>query len=90
MSLCLDQLYGMQSVNQSSLAQTAQTFFQNPYNLNIEENGENSNSLYELAILGETEGKGGHFSILPEKNYCPERMVKKTKEQRYQSGKGNI
>lgn len=74
----------------AALLKLLRHFFQNPYNLNIEENGENSNSLYELAILGETEGKGGHFSILPEKNYCPERMVKKTKEQRYQSGKGNI
>lgn len=80
----------MQSVNQSSLAQTAQTFFSKSIQLEYRGKGENSNSLYELAILGETEGKGGHFSILPEKNYCPERMVKKTKEQRYQSGKGNI
>lgn len=69
----------MQSVNQSSLAQTAQTFFQNPYNLNIEEKGENSNSLYELAILGETEGKGGIFQFYQKKTIAQREWLRKLK-----------
>ena len=80
----------MQSINQSSFTQTTQTFFQNPYNSNIEEKEENSKSLYELAVLGEMAGKEGIFQFDQKKTYCPERMVKKTKEKRYQSGKGNL
>ena len=57
----------MQSVNQSSLAQTAQTFFSKSIQLEYRGKGENSNSLYELAILGETEGKGGIFQFYQKK-----------------------
>ena len=69
----------MQSVNQSSLAQTAQTFFQNPYNFNIEEKEENSKSLYELAVLGEMEGKEGIFQFDQKETIAQREWLRKLK-----------
>lgn len=69
----------MQSVNQSSLAQTAQTFFSKSIQLEYRGKGENSNSLYELAILGETEGKGGIFQFYQKKTIAQREWLRKLK-----------
>lgn len=63
----------------AALLKLLRHFFQNPYNLNIEEKGENSNSLYELAILGETEGKGGIFQFYQKKTIAQREWLRKLK-----------
>lgn len=68
------------AVNQSSFTQIAQVFLKIHLSW-LEYRGKGGgdfNSLYELVVLEEMEGKENIFPF-DQKTYCPERMVKKTR-----------
>lgn len=77
--LCFDQTYCMQSTK-AALLKLLKYFSKFIYHdSNIEERGGGDfNSLYELVVLEEMEGKENIFPF-DQKTYCPERMVKKTR-----------